>query len=61
MLMLNLITVVLSFECFSGELFIKFVGPCTDQLNQDLWERVQTLVNFTKNVMPDTNHRATAL
>lgn len=61
MLMLNLITVVLSFECFSGELFKTFVGASTDQLNQDLWERVQILVNFTKNVMPDTNHRATAL
>lgn len=44
-----------------GELFITFVGACTDQLNQNLWEQAQTLVNFKKIVITNTNHRAIAL
>lgn len=65
MLMLDLITVVLICECLlellEEKLFIILVGASADQLNQSLWVRAQTLVNFKKIVMFNTKHTATAL
>lgn len=55
MLMLDLITVVLICECLlelqEEKLFITLVGASADQLNQNLWVRAQTLVNFEKIVV----------
>lgn len=65
MLMLDLITVVLICECLlellEEKLFIILVGASADQLNQNLWVRAQTLVNFKKIVMFNVSHTATAL
>lgn len=65
MLMLDLITAVVICECLWELLeekpFIILVGASADQLNQNLWVWAQTLVNFKKIVMLNTNHTTTAL
>ena len=44
---LDLILVVLNCECLLEEKLLKtFVGASTDQLNQNLWEKAQTLAKF---------------